>query len=105
MDKWVNELQTTQLVRFIDELNTPNAMLPQYLFFQHCENVWRMQVQADSLYRLVVKLYLSKYYDKVDDFFFWNRVHAKEQVDYVFKKNVWKLKPQHEHRMIKAGYG
>lgn len=52
-----------------------------------------MQVQADSLYRLVVKLYLSKYYDKVDDFYFWNRVHAKEQVDYVFKKNVWKLKP------------
>lgn len=78
MDKWVNELQTTQLVRFIDELNTPSAMLPQYLFIQHCENVWRMQVKADSLYNLVAKLYISKYYDKVDNFYFWNRVHAKE---------------------------
>jgi hypothetical protein len=31
MDKWVSELQTTQAVRFIDELNTPGAKLPQYL--------------------------------------------------------------------------
>lgn len=28
MDKWVSELQTTQQVRFIDELNTPEAKLP-----------------------------------------------------------------------------
>lgn len=28
MDKWVSELQTTNLVRFIDEFNTPNAKLP-----------------------------------------------------------------------------
>ena len=37
-----------------------------------------MQVQADSIYNLVVKLYIDKYYDKVDDFYFWNRIHAKE---------------------------
>ena len=32
MDKWVIELQTTQMVRFIDELNTPGAKIPQYMF-------------------------------------------------------------------------
>jgi len=51
-----------------------------------------MQVKADSLYNLTARLYLSKYYDKIDKFYFWNRVHAKEQVDYVFHKHVWKLK-------------
>lgn len=78
MDKWVSELATTQQVRFIDELNTPGAKLPQYLNIQHCENVWRMSVRADSVYDIWTKQYVSKYYDKVDDFFFWNRVHAKE---------------------------
>ena len=50
MDKWVNELQTAQFVRFIDELITPGAKLPQYLFMQHCEYVWRMQVRANAVY-------------------------------------------------------
>jgi hypothetical protein len=31
MDKWVTELQTVQIVRFIDELNTPENKIPQYL--------------------------------------------------------------------------
>ena len=31
MDKWVTELQTVQIVRFIDELNTPGVKIPQYL--------------------------------------------------------------------------
>ena len=64
-----------------------------------------MQVKADSLYNLTARLYLSKYYDKIDKFYFWNRVHAKEQVDYVFHKHVWKLKQSYEYRMIRAGYG
>ena len=64
-----------------------------------------MAVRADSLYKIWTEKYISQYYDKVDDFFFWNRVHAKEQVDYVYKKDLWKLKPEHEHRMIRAGYG
>ena len=50
MDKWSIELQTGQVVRFIDELNTPGAKIPQYLNIQHCENVWRMSVRADSVY-------------------------------------------------------
>lgn len=64
-----------------------------------------MSIRANSIYDIWIKNYISKYYEKVDDFFFWNRVHAKEQVDYVFKKDLWRLKPELEHRMIKAGYG
>ena len=39
------------------------------------------------------------------DFFFWNRIPAKEQVDYIFKRDLWKIKPEFEDRMIRAGYG
>ena len=48
---------------------------------------------------------MSRYYDKIDNYFFWNRVPAKEQVDYVYQKEIWKLKPEFEGRMITAGYG
>lgn len=41
----------------------------------------------------------------MDNYFFWNRVHAKEQVDYIYHKELWKLKPEYEYRMIRAGYG
>ena len=105
MDKWVTELQTVQIVRFIDELNTPGVKIPQYLNVQYCENIWRMSVRADSIHMIWSKFYLSQYYDKVDDYFFWNRVPAKEQVDYVYQKELWKLKPEYEGRMITAGYG
>jgi len=105
MDNWVTELQTSQMLRFIDELNTPGAKLPQYLNTQHCENVWRMMVKPDSLYRIWTEDYVSKYYDRVSDFFYWNKVPVKQEVDYIFKRDLWKLKPQHEHRMIRAGYG
>lgn len=105
MDKWVSELATTNLVRLMDEMNTPGAKLPQYLFVHHCEHVWRMGVQANILYKVWLDRYVSKYYDKVDDFYLWNRLHAKEQVDYIFKKDAWKLKKEHEHRMIRKGYG
>ena len=81
MDKWVSELATTQLVRLMDEMNTPDAKLPQYLFMQHCEYVWRMQVRSNAVYQIFVKKHLSRYYDRVDDFFYWNRLFAKEQVD------------------------
>jgi hypothetical protein len=104
MDKWVSELATTNLVRFIDEFNTPGAKLPQYINVQHCENVWRMQVRADALHGIWLRDYVHKYYEKVDDFYYWNRIPHKEQVDYVFYKQLYKLKPEWEHRMIKAGY-
>lgn len=78
MDKWVNELQTGRFIRFIDELMTPNAKLPQYVFMQHCEHVWRMQIRADSVYQIFVKHHMARYYDKVDDFFYWSRVHKQE---------------------------
>lgn len=64
-----------------------------------------MQVRSNAVYQIFVKKHLSRYYDKVDDFFYWNRLFAKEQVDYIYKKDLWKLKPEHEHRMIRAGYG
>lgn len=78
MDKWVSELATTQLVRLMDEMNTPGAKLPQYLFMQHCEHVWRMGVRANVLYNIWIEKYISQYYEKVDDFYFWNRLHVKE---------------------------
>ena len=68
-------------MRLIDEFITPGAKLPQYLFMQHCEYVWRMQVRANAVYQIFVKKHLSRYYDRVDDFFFWNRVFAKEVVE------------------------
>lgn len=64
-----------------------------------------MSVRADSIHKIWSEFYLSKYYDKVEDFFFWNRIPAKEQVDYVYQKELWKLKPEYEYRMITAGYG
>jgi hypothetical protein len=59
MDKWSIELQTTQQVRFIDELLTPGAKIPQYLNIQHCENVWRMSVRADSTFKIWTENYIS----------------------------------------------
>ena len=59
MDKWVSELATTQLVRLMDEMNTPDAKLPQYLFMQHCEHVWRMGVKASVLYKIWIDKYIS----------------------------------------------
>lgn len=104
MEKWVTELQTTQMVRFIDELNT-GSQIPQYLHIQYCESTWRMGLKADAPYNMWIANYVSKYYDKVTDFFFWNRIPAKEQVDYIFKRDLWKIKPEFEDRMIRAGYG
>jgi hypothetical protein len=50
------------------------------------------------------KLYLSKYYEQVTDLFYWNQVPFK-RAPYVFKRFLWKLKPEFEDRMIRAGYG
>ena len=38
------------------------------------------------------------------DFYLWNRLHVKEQVDFIFKKDVWKLKDEYAGRMIRKGY-
>lgn len=62
-------------------------------------------MRANSLYQIWTDKYVSKYYEKVTDFFFWNRVWAKEQTDYIYNKDIWKLKPEFEYRMILAGYG
>jgi len=105
MDKWVSELSTNNVVRLIDEFNTPDVKLPQYIHMQHCEKVWSLIIRADSLYEIFVKNYVEKYYEKVDNFFYWNKSPKKEQVDYVYQRHLWKLKPEHEHRMIRAGYG
>ena len=64
-----------------------------------------MGIQANALYKIWLNQYVSRYYDKVDDFYLWNRLHVKEQVDYIFKKDVWKLKPEYGERMIRKGYG
>jgi len=105
MDKWVSESSTKNLVRLIDEINTPGSALPQYLAISFDEYVWHhLNVKADALYQICVDTYISKYYDKVDDFFLWDRSKRKEHVDYVFRKDLWKLKPEHEHRMITKGY-
>ena len=104
MDRWVNEFHATQMVRFIDELLTPGAKLPQYLNTQYCEHVWRMVVEPTSTYKIWSDLFISKYYEKVDKFFYFNRVRHKH-ADYIFTKDLWKLKPEYEHRMIRAGYG
>jgi len=63
-----------------------------------------MQVRADTLHNIWLRDYVHKYYEKVEDFYYWNRVPHKEQVDYVFKKQLYKLKTEWEHRMITAGY-
>mmetsp|Transcript_38951 Transcript_38951/g.59221 ORF Transcript_38951/g.59221 Transcript_38951/m.59221 type:complete len:100 (-) Transcript_38951:28-327(-) len=63
-----------------------------------------MQVRADSIYDLWTEFFISQYYEKVDDFFYWNRIPHKEQVDYIFNRHLWKLKPEYEGRMITAGY-
>jgi hypothetical protein len=59
MDKWVSELQSNIMLRFIDELNTPGAKLPQYLNTQYCELTWRLNVRPDTLYKVWVKKYVS----------------------------------------------
>lgn len=64
-----------------------------------------MSVRANSIYQIWINQYISKYYDKVDDYFYWNRIQHKEQTDYVYKKDLWKLKKEYEGRMITAGYG
>jgi len=51
-----------------------------------------------------VQEYVLKYYDRVESFYNWDRSKHKEHVDYVFKKDIFKLKPEHEHRMIRKGY-
>jgi len=63
-----------------------------------------MIIRADSIYQIFVENYVNKYYERVDEFFYWNRSPKKEQVDYVYTRHLWKLKPEHEHRMIRAGY-
>ena len=63
-----------------------------------------MQVKADAPYNIWIRDYVSKYYEKVDGFFYWNRTMAKEQVDYVFYKHLYKLRKEYEYRMIKSGY-
>ena len=63
-----------------------------------------MQVRADALHNIWLRDYVHQYYEKVDDFYYWNRVPHKEQVDYVFYKQLYKLKPEYEDRMITAGY-
>ena len=59
MEKWNNEFQTRNQVRFIDELNTPGSKLPEYLNIQHCEMVWYLGVRADSLYQIWTQDYIS----------------------------------------------
>ena len=63
-----------------------------------------MQVKADAPYNIWIRDYVEKYYEKVDGFFYWNRTMAKEQVDYVFYKHLYKLKKEYEYRMIRSGY-
>ena len=106
MDNWMTEFGTKTLVRLTDEFNTPDAPLPQYLVGMFDENVyWVADVKQDSLYKHWVERYAFKYYDKVDEFIVWDRSRNKEQgLDYPHMKDIFKLKPEHEHRMIRKGY-
>ena len=106
MDNWVTERLTKNVVRLIEEFNTPGAALPQYIVGMFCEFVYfHSGIKTDSVYQFWVKNYALKYYDRVDDFIVWDRSKFKEQgVDYPFMKDLFKLKPEYEGRMIKKGY-
>ena len=106
MESWTPEFGTTNLVRLIDEFNDPTALLPQYMNLRYCEHVYRMNIRADSVYLIWIRKFVSRYYDKLQDFYYFNRMmHKNEGVDRIYKKDLWKLKPEYEHRMIRKGYG
>ena len=106
MDNWMNEYSTKTLVRLSDEFNTPDSALPQYIVSMMDEFLWfHMLIKSDSLYKFWVERYALKYYDRVDEYIIWDRSKFKEGgVDYPYQKDVFKLKPEFEHRMIKKGY-
>ena len=47
---------------------------------------------------------MLQYYDLVDKFYFWDRSKHHEWVDYPFTKDMFKLKPEYESKMIRIGY-
>ena len=81
-------------------------MLPQYLFVLPCEHVWsHLFVRTDLFYNYWVDNYVLQYYEKVVDQYYWDRSKIRSMfVDYVYKRDVFKLKPEYEHRMITKGY-
>ena len=40
----------------------------------------------------------------MDSFYFWDRTKQKEHTDHIYTKDVFKLKPEFEGRMIRKGY-
>lgn len=104
-EKWVTESQVQSQVRFIDELQTPSSMLPQYLFYHYDENDTSfVPKDPTQLFRIFERDFLLKFYEKKHKFFYWNRMHLMGTIDHCFHRNVYKLKKEYEHRMIRKGY-
>ena len=97
---------TKNIVRLVDEMNTPDAKLPQYLFTLPCEQVYfQLWLKTDLYYEAWINNFVLKYYDRVDRFYYWDRSKRRtEFVNYVYKKDLFKLKKEYEGRMIRKGY-
>ena len=46
---------------------------------------------------------MRKYYDKVTEFYYWNKMHHR-RVDHIYKRYLFKIKDEYAHRMIRKGY-
>lgn len=61
-------------------------------------------MRADLFHTFWVDRYVSKFYDRVTSYHYWDRSKHHEQAERAFRKEVYKLKPEFEHRMIRKGY-
>ena len=106
MDPWVTESQIAVQLRLTDEFRTPNSPLPQYLFLHFCELTEHQNINIDPelFYQIWVDEEVRQYYEEIDQFYYWGKFRFKPTFDRVFKRSLFKLKPEFENRMIKKGY-
>lgn len=74
LEKWITESETTTMIRLTDEMLTPSAPLPQYLFLHYDEKDVYDRQFLDTAYKIWERENVLKLYDKVDSFFYWNRM-------------------------------
>ena len=54
-------------------MQTPSAMIPQYLFMYYEElDYFYDEKNPDSIYQGYEKRVILKYYDRVSEFYYWN---------------------------------
>ena len=104
LEKWITESETTTMIRLTDEMRTPSARLPQYLFLHYDEKDVYDRQFLDTAYKIWERENVLKLYDKMDSFFYWNRMKVQTAVQVVVHRHLYKLKPEFEHRMIRKGY-